>query len=123
MLDAAIQKVLVGVDDAGECIICFDACSTTKEDMPETAIQCRCKYSIHAACFEQWIMRNEGDIICVICRQRQPAQHQPAHVMIMYDYTDDDALRIYQRQLMCFTFALLITVLYAFIVIIRAFTM
>ena len=121
MLDAAIQKVLVGVDDAGECIICFDACSTTKEDMPETAVPCRCKYSIHAECFEQWIMRNEGDIICVICRQRQPAQHQPAHVVIMYEYNNENNICMY--QLMCFTFALLITVLYAFIVIIRAFTM
>ena len=117
MVEAAIEKVLIGVD-GGECIICFDACSTTKDDMPETAVPCFCKYNIHAACFEEWIMRNEGDVICIICRQR-PAI--PTHVVIMYNYNEDDALRMYGRQLMFTTFVLLIAVLYAITVIIRVF--
>ena len=114
MVDAAIQKVLVGVD-RGECIICFDDCSTTKDDMPETAVPCLCKYNIHAACFEEWIMRNEGDVICIICRQRPVVRH----VVIMYEYNTENNVCIY--QLAFFTFVLLIAVLYAFVVIIRAF--
>lgn len=53
-----------------ECIICFNDCLTRKNDI--TLLQCECKYYVHNTCFNQWIMQNEGQIRCIICRKNYP---------------------------------------------------
>jgi len=60
------EKVLVGADTA-DCIICYEACSTSARDFP---LECECKYTIHTVCFDEWVARNNGEAVCIICRKR-----------------------------------------------------
>ncbi len=53
-----------------ECIVCFNDCTTSKKDI--TLLQCECKYYVHKMCFNQWIIQNEGQLRCIICRKNYP---------------------------------------------------
>ncbi len=53
-----------------ECIVCFNDCTTNKKDI--TLLQCECKYYVHKTCFNQWIIQNDGQMRCIICRKNYP---------------------------------------------------
>ena len=58
------------IPEPTECIVCFSECATQKSDV--SILQCNCKYYIHNDCFRRWIIQNEGQIRCIICRKNYP---------------------------------------------------